>query len=962
MKFSRFALVILASTLFTANHGTVLAAPTTGVAAGASQRLAGGSGTAADGGPGDESYQRVFQRLTREERLDPAQVRRAYNAEKTKDSYRGVIAHFCIWLYDEHDDGVSDEVLSHALKEEFNSVLRDCPDNMTASKRNDKLRTSAVSWIKNDEDNNNSNSRRPMVDFNLFTPDLVNTYLCTRTVVRKVSGVRKESLLGVSRYGAIRTALTSHLMDTYKVSWTDEQKNDMKRMMAGIKRLCSEQTQLGNGKMEPGKREMSFALYESINLWLMQRGTRDAAFARSYLVNTWNLVCRSDSTQHVKTSDLVWREDANGIVFAHQKNDQQGSRKRKARHIYANPFNILVCPFLALFEYLAVYPEILREAGNRRSKLYRGGSDKRESASARFWSILKDVLEEHEEEVHRLGYEIDDLGTHSIRKGASTYISSGTTAAPSAVAINIRGGWSMGIHETYMLWEKAGDNYCGRVAAGLPVLSPKFACCPPDFIVPKKDGVSENVRQTLQAEVDRAVDELLHDTFGVIPTFLYKTCRHGLACALYGMDDSRRNFPPGAAIESTHYFRSTAATDLRKHAIVMMPWDGDDSYFQKVTGIPPHIVQLSKTEELNQNIKKVIPAIERIMQTQLDERAYGGTISEGRVRSIVEGALVETLRPIHEGINRLEAGQGATIRASPEAQQQDNDPAMARYGGMKFHNGKSRRVPETFRFPDSHGSNLYQQWFIGSEPLHTPPLRMIQHDDVDFIVRGVRTLNDIRYFVRIVNDEAKRRGIYVDQPSPAECLQVYGACSSVFKIPTKTDKGRDRNMASLKWSSMVRLHSETLKRRRNEERSGDAADSMLPRVRRVRRRPDTATVLQRRQARGLVDGNTRRRRSNDGVRGGRESRRPRGSAAAAGGDFAAAFGTVVVPPGALAVNPQEVARIRQQELAEIARQTQQAAVRADADGNLLHVGRGAAGAPSARDPNFLGALDANTPM
>lgn len=375
----------------------------------------------------------------------------------------------------------------------------------------------------------------------------------------------------------------------------------------------------------------------------------------------------------------------------------------------------------------------------------------------------------------------------------------------------------------------------------------------------------------------------------------------------------------------------------------MMPWDGDDSYFQKVTGIPPHVVQLSKTEEVIQNVKKVVPAMQRILEDQLDSRAYGGTISEGRVRSIVQESISDQLKPIQEGINRIEAGRvGAGVNGG-RLQGDGSDPAMARYGGMKFFNGKNRRVPPTFRFPDSHGSNLYQQWFIGSEPLHTPPLRMLEHDDVDFLVRGVKTLSDVRAFVKMINDKAKRLNLYVDEPNPEECLRVYNACRNVFLIPTTTKKGRNRNMAGLKWSSMMRLHSDELKRRREE--SGGAAQP-----RRVRRRPNRDTILRRREARGLVDGNTQRRRNNNGIRGGRQVRRQAPAALAGQGEFATAFGGAPIPPAAMTVDVNEIARIRQAEA--LARRTQEAAAAADADGNLLHIGRGAPGAPSARNPGF----------
>ena len=77
---------------------------------------------------------------------------------------------------------------------------------------------------------------------------------------------------------------------------------------------------------------------------------------------------------------------------------------------------------------------------------------------------------------------MEDIGTHSITKGATTHASSGSTASPSSVAINNQGGWTLGtVPDVYMLYEKAGAHYVGQILAGLPVLSAHFAVSEPNF-------------------------------------------------------------------------------------------------------------------------------------------------------------------------------------------------------------------------------------------------------------------------------------------------------------------------------------------------------------------------------------------------------------------------------------------------------------------------------------------------
>jgi len=85
-------------------------------------------------------------------------------------------------------------------------------------------------------------------------------------------------------------------------------------------------------------------------------------------------------------------------------------------------------------------------------------------------------------ELQRRGLKPDDLGSHSARKGATTFASSGSTACPPQAAINLRGGWSMpGVQSTYVRYEAAGDQFCGRTLAGLPNDRPEFAILPPHF-------------------------------------------------------------------------------------------------------------------------------------------------------------------------------------------------------------------------------------------------------------------------------------------------------------------------------------------------------------------------------------------------------------------------------------------------------------------------------------------------
>lgn len=89
----------------------------------------------------------------------------------------------------------------------------------------------------------------------------------------------------------------------------------------------------------------------------------------------------------------------------------------------------------------------------------------------KFWLQLQDD-----------GIPTTDIGTHSYRKGAANYASAGTTAAPSIIAICNRAGWKISnVLHRYLSMESAGDQFCGRVCAGLPIMKKEFCVLPPRF-------------------------------------------------------------------------------------------------------------------------------------------------------------------------------------------------------------------------------------------------------------------------------------------------------------------------------------------------------------------------------------------------------------------------------------------------------------------------------------------------
>ena len=234
--------------------------------------------------------------------------------------------------------------------------------------------------------------------------------------------------------------------------------SDLATCFKGLGREVTRREGKGKANIKRGKDPLEFSLYCVLGKKLMQtaEGTKDRAhvFAHTFSLLCWNLMCRSANAVSLCLPHLEWQEDALGIYFAHMKNDQSGTRPRDARHVYANPIRPEICPILSLGIYFLCHPTIFQQR-----RLFPGGSQ-----YDRYGVILKQLFEPQSSSgadgdidsvadgEHQSSEDSSvDIGSHSFRKGAATYSSSGSTACPSSAAIHLRAGWSMGgVQNTYL--------------------------------------------------------------------------------------------------------------------------------------------------------------------------------------------------------------------------------------------------------------------------------------------------------------------------------------------------------------------------------------------------------------------------------------------------------------------------------------------------------------------------------
>lgn len=229
---------------------------------------------------------------------------------------------------------------------------------------------------------------------------------------------------------------------------------------------------------DDSKSAMSVQLLRSLCGWFLDQETDNGIFAHCFLLLTWNLACRVNNTGCIKMCDINWKEfDCFSVTFGHSKTDQVGDDARYPRHIFSNHVDPLICPVLSLSYFLSTCFGNFKAFGH--SPLFQVPGQE-----ICFAQIFQRTLVQHEEEIRAMGYELRDLGTHSIRKGAATYLTS-IPGVPPVAASSQRGGWSMGnIKDRYFKYQEAGDKYVGRCLCLLPILHVDLASSPPFFDIP----------------------------------------------------------------------------------------------------------------------------------------------------------------------------------------------------------------------------------------------------------------------------------------------------------------------------------------------------------------------------------------------------------------------------------------------------------------------------------------------
>ena len=667
-----------------------------------------------------------------------ATIRENTTTQSTKYVYKCAIARLVTWLYG-FDDGRMRSRLTTEFVEEVGA--QQCDE---AFVRTWLARTPFSSPVRLSE--------LSVFDFECF-----------------ISWLQSQGVNGKSTFGTMRSGLV-YLFSLSGTQMDVEFAAELKLFYKGLRRSVTRSSHNLNQRLTEGKEPFSFSIYRALNNAMMRATTKDSIFAHLFLVTSWNLMCRAGNTVSIRHAHLAWREDALTIMFGHMKNDQEGDRPRDPRHLYANPIVPEVCPILALAIYGAVF------GFSQDGRLFSGSRQ-----YDRYSKALKRALASPDVNalLRASGVAVNDFGSHSARKGAATYVSSCSTAGPSASSICIRAGWSLpGIQDAYIRYEGAGDMIVGWFVAGLPFEAREFATLAPFF--PRPDNVIMAAQRV---------------AFPSAPPSLMRVCQFCLASLVYHVDYLQDQLPEDHMLRETTLFRDPDLIDQLRARVVCRSAHPTDPI--RPSGIPPHIALLVALCENTKATERIVPALVEHMERLIGQQRQDAPVTRETIESAVLAALSRAGVQRQAPVIQEEVVPPTTVTQSPtQSPSQLTTPAYT-------WRGKLRRVPENFAFPKGNIATVWMLWCLGDQRRGYPPYRRLRPGDMSTRNKQRRLL-ELKRLMRLIEalltPDQRARAVR----SASAAASLLDAVKSQLPLPTHTATGQVRRLEQLSWRSFTR--------------------------------------------------------------------------------------------------------------------------------------------------------------
>ena len=698
-------------------------------------------------------------------------------------------------------------------------------------------------------------------------------YLDRRTS-RRGKNKGKEDSVGMSTIEQAKSALRN-LYRFSKYEMSPRMDVLLKQFLSGKKRDIAEKKKMSGDCVRVGKAKMDFKVYEKLCELFLKEESEEFIFARCFLALEWNLMARSENIVHANVLHISWDNDCLVFRFVKTKNDQTGRNKDQRWHVYATPENPTTCPVLAMACYLFANPGILSSLSSsaddieineaalgdsmemsvdsmelgvdgmgdngvedavgaaptdnrsqetiHSGRLFPGGNQ-----YDRFMDCLHRIIDKHQDEFYSLGISAGDLGSHSARKGACSYASAGSTVSPPIVSICLRAMWSMGqVKERYLQYEKAGDQYLGRVVSGLDVNSVAFAVSPPFF----------DVNEEMRVQIDALLKGYLVGG-ELLPAGVYQIFHYCFASLCYHHEFLASTLHQKSKLQASPFF-SAMPQYAKSSATIKFPWEKTAST-PIFTGIPPHISLLAQVEQLKLELAKNRDDVLAGFKAELDNRQIGSQnyfdketvcalITEmhkdmtSRFDNFGQNAanMVRECSGVDDVIlQQMSGGAGDTEEA------ESTITMVGQSGTHKFQvffgkDGVISRVPADFVFPEMTLCTLITFWFCGNPRKKIVPLRMISAREIANVKERPK-LTKMKAMMKAVQLGATQLGVWRGLSGKwevADSVRLFESIEHLFDYPAMN--GKIRRCRQISWITVQNLYSDTFGKKFATEVKGD---------------------------------------------------------------------------------------------------------------------------------------------
>jgi hypothetical protein len=391
--------------------------------------------------------------------------------------------------------------------------------------------------------------------------------------------------------------------------------------------------------------------------------------------------------------------------------------------------------------------------------------------------------------------DVENIGCHSVRKGAATYCASGSTVAPPIVSICLRAGWAIsGSKERYLKYENAGDQFVSRMVCGLNANSYEFAISPPYF-----ETESDEDTNRINTFFERTYPDLNFSPNMALLAKMY------LASICYHHDWFVQQADVTNPFLASLCFNNISPP-LRQLAVVKYPWS-KTAQTPSFTGIPPHVTMLTMLKKVSDSQDAMPKEVVGDVIKELDDRGTLGGFNENRMRGMITEMterLSNEISSTTTNNNNQETNEEALRPNEDEADPDGNE----RRGHRVFHyNGAMHYLPQSFEFP--RGMNLKAMmslFLVGMPEQQVPPLRILNGSfDVMHLKRGKQQLADMRFLMKTVETEAKAVDptLWVRR-SLGEQWDIEKVNNVYYAVWRTLDVKKQRRFHSISWSTIVR--------------------------------------------------------------------------------------------------------------------------------------------------------------